>query len=205
MTTINITPRELAATAINLFGALQDLGEFASLVTLASDEDCKHILEIGAGNGGTSWAWSRFATTVVSVDLPNGPWGGKDISAVVAYISQTSKCTFTYVPGNSHHNDVFCKAKALVTPTKGVDLLFIDGDHSYEGVKEDYLTYAPLVRPGGLVAFHDIVQHAPESGCEVKRFWDEIKAKFTHLEFITNASQGYGGIGVIRMHPEGDA
>jgi predicted O-methyltransferase YrrM len=40
-----------------------------------------------------------------------------------------------------------------------VDLIFIDGDHSYEGVKQDFEIYAPLVRSDGLIAFHDILEH----------------------------------------------
>lgn len=35
------------------------------------------------------------------------------------------------------------------------DLLFIDADHTYEGVKADHERYAPLVASGGIVAFHD--------------------------------------------------
>mgnify|MGYP001560589978 CR=1 FL=1 len=38
----------------------------------------------------------------------------------------------------------------------GVDLLFIDGDHQYASVLTDWLLYSPLVKPGGLVAFHDV-------------------------------------------------
>ena len=38
----------------------------------------------------------------------------------------------------------------------GVDLLFIDGDHQYASVLSDWLLYSPLVKPGGLVAFHDV-------------------------------------------------
>lgn len=41
-----------------------------------------------------------------------------------------------------------------------VDFLYIDADHSYEGVKADYEIWTPLVRPGGLVGFHD-TNHPP--------------------------------------------
>lgn len=37
-----------------------------------------------------------------------------------------------------------------------IDLLFIDGDHSYEGVKKDWDLYSPMLHPGSLVIFHDI-------------------------------------------------
>ena len=37
------------------------------------------------------------------------------------------------------------------------DFLFIDGDHTVEGVTKDFLLYRPLVRKGGVIAFHDIL------------------------------------------------
>jgi predicted O-methyltransferase YrrM len=42
-----------------------------------------------------------------------------------------------------------------------VDLLFIDGDHAYGSVLTDWLLYHPLVRPGGIVAFHDSLLAIP--------------------------------------------
>jgi len=36
-----------------------------------------------------------------------------------------------------------------------VDFLFIDGDHSYEGLKGDWTSWSPLIKPGGVVALHD--------------------------------------------------
>jgi predicted O-methyltransferase YrrM len=36
-----------------------------------------------------------------------------------------------------------------------IDVLFIDGDHSYEGCSTDMKAWMPFVRPGGWVAFHD--------------------------------------------------
>lgn len=36
-----------------------------------------------------------------------------------------------------------------------IDLLFIDGDHSYEGVSRDIAAWLPYVKPGGVAIFHD--------------------------------------------------
>ncbi len=36
-----------------------------------------------------------------------------------------------------------------------VDLVFVDGDHSPEGCREDWDVWHPHLRPGGSVAFHD--------------------------------------------------
>ena len=42
-----------------------------------------------------------------------------------------------------------------------LDFLFIDGDHSYAGVKQDFEKYSGYVKRGGLIAFHDIRPQAP--------------------------------------------
>jgi predicted O-methyltransferase YrrM len=42
-----------------------------------------------------------------------------------------------------------------------VDVLFIDGNHSYEGVKSDINRFVPLVKKGGLVLFHDCDETSP--------------------------------------------
>jgi MMP 1-O-methyltransferase len=38
-----------------------------------------------------------------------------------------------------------------------IDLLFIDGNHDYEAVLQDYEQWSPLLKPGGTIAFHDVV------------------------------------------------
>jgi MMP 1-O-methyltransferase len=38
-----------------------------------------------------------------------------------------------------------------------IDLLFIDGAHEFEAVFQDYEQWSPLLRPGGMIAFHDVV------------------------------------------------
>jgi predicted O-methyltransferase YrrM len=78
-----------------------------------------------------------------------------------------------------------------------LDFLFIDGDHSYEGVKKDFEMYSPLVRKGGIIAFHDIVGHSLETGCEVEKLWKEIKNGFNFKELIKDINQNWAGIGVL--------
>src|SRR5262249_23043265 len=36
-----------------------------------------------------------------------------------------------------------------------ISLLFIDGDHSYEGVRDDFLSWKSYLQEGGLLVFHD--------------------------------------------------
>ena len=38
-----------------------------------------------------------------------------------------------------------------------INLLFIDGDHSYKGVKNDIKKFSPFVKSGGYIIFHDVI------------------------------------------------
>jgi hypothetical protein len=73
------------------------------------------------------------------------------------------------------------------------DFLFIDGDHTYEGVEGDFEMYSPLVRRGGTIAFHDIVPGPPENVGGVPDFWNEIEHGFSYVELVKGGRQsGYG-------------
>ncbi|RPH56645.1 MAG: class I SAM-dependent methyltransferase, partial [Acidobacteria bacterium] len=88
-----------------------------------------------------------------------------------------------------------------------LDVLFIDGDHSYEGVRRDFEMYRPLVREGGLIVFHDIV---PDFGQRygastrastggVPQFWAELKSRYPDVqEIIEDPRQDGYGLGVLR-------
>jgi hypothetical protein len=56
--------------------------------------------------------------------------------------------------------------------------------------------YSPLVAEGGMIAFHDILDHNPDSGCEVALYWNEIKDDYRNVELAV-APYRWGGIGVL--------
>ncbi len=78
-----------------------------------------------------------------------------------------------------------------------IELLFIDGDHTLEGVRRDLELYAPLLADDGLVAFHDIVpgQHASVGG--VPQFWVELGAACQVRELVRDWAQGEAGVGLV--------
>jgi len=57
-----------------------------------------------------------------------------------------------------------------VSWNRAIDLLFVDGFHDYDHVKQDYHHFSTWVRPSGYVAFHDCAPHFPG----VKRFVEEL-------------------------------
>ena len=76
-----------------------------------------------------------------------------------------------------------------------VDVLLIDGDHTYEGAKQDFDDYAPLVREGGLVILHDTIPNPSYDWIKVPELWEELTAVYGG-EAIEDDGQ-WGGFGVI--------
>ncbi len=73
-------------------------------------------------------------------------------------------------------------AAAAAAWTLPIDLLFIDGDHSYEGVRRDWELFSPHVRPFGVIVFHDTTWELHKgdpyyrSDMGVPRFVNELRA-----------------------------
>lgn len=158
------------------------------------------VLEIGTAKGGTLLLWTRLAqpnATIVSIDLPGGRFGGgydKRRAAIYRRFARKDQ-QLHLLRLDSHAQSTFELTKQLFGCTL-VDLLFIDGDHTYEGVKKDWEMYSPLVRPGGMVVFHDVAGNYEDT--QVKRLWDSIKRNFQHREYVTDPG-GYYGIGILAL------
>jgi predicted O-methyltransferase YrrM len=193
---------KLARKAIYEKRAVQRTWELMSVIGLVKSLGPDTVLEIGTHGGGTLFCWPQVATEtalIISVDFPDGPFGGgyeeQDMKRFEGYLrgAQTLKC----LRRDSHS----WETHQMVLSTIGnrpVDFLFIDGDHTYRGVKADFEMYAPLVRKGGLIAFHDINENPFLPECGVPDFWREIRSGFRAYEFIDQGRDQHGmGIGVL--------
>ena len=154
-----------------IFHPQQIKEEIRDLLLILDKVKPKLILEIGTLRGGTLFLFSNIAheeATLISVDLQQNPLQCRLIKSIFK-----KKQKIYLIQGDSHNIETLKKIKAILRDNK-VDFLFIDGDHSYEGVKKDFEMYSPLVRKGGIIAFHDIV---PFGYPTLHKFWNEVKVK----------------------------
>src|SRR5215471_422529 len=150
---------------------MQEWEEFTEWLVLLSSINPRRGIEIGTGRGGSACMTLEVLPDlrrIVSVDV-------LDRSPEIPVNARTLLDRLILVQGESQR----FATRELVTrmlESKPADFLFIDGNHSYENVAADYYFYAPLVRSGGLVAFHDIasVKLGYEHTAGVERFWNEL-------------------------------
>ena len=82
--------------------------------------------------------------------------------------------------GDSHEPETMQELHRMLCGRK-IDLLFIDGNHSYDNVRQDYNLYAPLTEH--IVAFHDICATV---NSDVLRFWQELSRANGYLAVAFN-------------------
>lgn len=203
------TDKELARGALRR-DAFQKVSEFEPLISLLRERRPRVVVEIGTHKGGTLWALCQVAhpeALVVSIDLPKGLFGGgysRREARRFRGFAQSGQRLHT-LRRDSHDPKTVGRLESLLEG-RPIDFLMIDGDHTYEGVRRDWELYEPLVAPGGLIAFHDILEHEEQPLSKVDQFWHELAPQHQTVEFTDpDDDQGYGqwgGIGVI-FKPEG--
>ena len=177
--------------------------EITKLLEILKDLNPKIILEIGTAGGGTLYLFTRIIdpeAIIISLDLPGGSFGGGYSEWKIPIYQSFTKNgqKIKLLRADSHSPKTFKLVKTVLADKK-VDFLFIDGDHTYEGVKRDFNMYSSLVKEGGITALHDIAEHDLRSSCKVNKFWNELKNDHEYLEIIKDRKQKWAGIGVIYL------
>jgi SAM-dependent methyltransferase/glycosyltransferase involved in cell wall biosynthesis len=83
-------------------------------------------------------------------------------------------------------------------PDGAIDLLHIDGYHTYQAVKHDFETWLPKMSSRGVILLHDINEKQGDFGAW--RVWDEVKPRFPHFEFLH--CHGLGVVAAGERPPE---
>ena len=183
--------------------ANQKWSELTRLVQLVRQLCPVRVMEIGVDSGATLALWSELAddhADLIGVDVALSADAERKIRS-----SMRHSQTLHLLRANSHAKDTRQAVLDIIRAGE-LDFLFIDGDHSYAGVRADWEIYSPLLRQNGIIAFHDIVpDHRVRFGTKtnsdaggVYRLWNELKKEFPYREFIEDPKQDGYGIGIIR-------
>lgn len=152
------------------------------------------VVELGVRHGGTSALWHELLpdARVIGVDRVGHDSYGEPEFSRRARAMEAEYPRYTFIEGDT--SDFATLGKVIeATGNRPVGFLFIDADHSYEAVSRDYERFGQLVVPGGLIAFHDIVD-GPRTGGGVTKLWKEFDDAYKH-EFCIGGD--WGGIGVV--------
>jgi len=204
--------------------------EIENLQLTVVNRQPKIIVEIGTANGGTLARWLEVpsAEIVISIDYPIGIHGGQGfeertyvISDALEQSNLTNKQFFA-INGDSKDPYLVERLREILDGKK-IDFLFIDGDHTYQGVKGDYDLYEQFLNENSIVGFHDIndSQFHAEANCFVSKLWSELKQQYESVEFmyphlldkkilegfhsVANHKGGFAGIGYIEHSKKKDS
>lgn len=133
-------------------GAQQRVSEFSHVLDLLSRRSTTRVVEIGVHDAGALWAWGQLTearpeSQVFGIDLT-------DVNVRPDNVEDLSPRDVEIFYGDSASDDLVDRVTSRLSGP--IDFLFIDGDHTWEGVLRDYLAWRPHVATSGVVGFHDI-------------------------------------------------
>jgi predicted O-methyltransferase YrrM len=169
--------------------ATQDPEELAQFIDVLLQDPPRTILEIGVAYGGTAQAWLKAATD-------DALYVGVDLEPERAHYLVRAGQSAVLIGGNSYSPQTYEDVVGALTANtiRAVDLLFIDGEHTEAAAIADYTNYAPLVRKGGIIAFHDA---AGNEGVKAA-----IRSLGLNLTLIHNAAETRHCMGIGWMRAE---
>lgn len=159
------------------------------------------VVELGTYKGMSFYTFcqavkdARYDASLYAIDTWQGDEQGgfyeEDIFKIVQEIKEASYGSLKIKLLRERFNDAVGEFE-----DDSIDLLHIDGLHTYEAVKHDFETWFGKVKKKGVIFFHDIC--AVRDGFGVNKFWGELHGQYKTIEF----HQSYG-LGVLFKSSEG--
>jgi hypothetical protein len=158
----------------------------------------KIFVELGTHSGNSYFSFCQsvlengLATKCYAVDT----WQGDE------HAGQYNETIFNKV--NTHHQERYAEFSRLLRMTfddavgyfadESIELLHIDGLHTYEAVAHDFESWLPKLAPGAVVMFHDT--NVRERSFGVWKLWEELQVRYpNNLEFVHSH-----GLGVLQIN-----
>jgi len=177
---------KITQKSIDLLGEIVSNGvqtfhhHYHILYDIADSINKKEInyVEIGCYAGGSACLMlQRKETNVISIDL------GEPISEEVVLNNikkhNIHKNNFSYIKGNSQVFETKERLKSIMNEYKSqeIDILFIDGDHSFNSIHNDFNLYEDLVSIDGYIVFDDYndSQYSPDVNGAVNNIVSNLK------------------------------
>jgi hypothetical protein len=114
-------------------------------------------------------------------------WKGDDVSAEFSAFNDKNYAAFSQIMNMSSN-----EACAFFA-NDSIDLLHIDGNHTYDVVRQDFESWLPKLSKRAVVLFHNTNVRRGDFG--VWRFFDELKQSVPYFEFLHSAGLGVAAIG----------
>jgi cephalosporin hydroxylase len=180
-------------------GSVQHPEEIGGFLDFIRARHPRVVAEIGVQFGGTNFLLGRDIPSVelvVGVDLV-------DLNRLRLRAFRRPEVELRLIVGDSSARTTVDRVRRVLDGRQ-IDVLLIDGDHSYAGVVNDLRAYRPLVADDGVVAFHDIVPddwlrsgRGDSYAGQVPLVWQAVRRQFPSHEFVRSWSQSGMGVGVI--------
>ena len=200
-------PNNLIATASFTPNSLQSpnawVGHLPFAAWMIQEVSPKIFVELGThtGNSYFSFCQSVVETGTSTKCYAVDTWQGDE------HAGQYDDDIFAGI--NAHNGERYAEFSRLLRMTfdnavtyfsdESIELLHIDGLHTYEAVKHDFETWLPKLAPGAVVMFHDT--NVRERNFGVWKLWEELQARYpNNVEFVHSH-----GLGVLQLNnaPDG--
>lgn len=165
--------------------------DLEKILALSALYEPKVILEIGMWKGFSAENWIKAFDPDLLITLERDH--KHEDGTYYAENTVEGKQKYHYLwDVDSNAETTVDKVKALLDGRQ-VDFLFIDGGHEYSVARRDIKNYLPLLKPGGIATFHDILYFS--DACQVNPLWNELKKHYDTVE--VNCGPGSTGFGFL--------